>query len=141
MLQMVDEVFSLDSDFLVEFTKLSVDVLSSYFGLNEDKSTSFYDAKELCQFGTKGERVLSLIKSIKGQDYITGHGALNYLDHDLFEREGIKTFYMDYQCHPYPQLYGDFLPFVSALDLVANCGPTGAAYIKPVLKYWRDFIS
>ena len=36
---------------------------------------------------------------------------------------------MDYQCKEYPQQFGDFTPYVSALDLVANCGRGGKSCI------------
>ena len=41
---------------------------------------------------------------------------------------------------PYPQLHGEFTPFVSALDLVANCGRAGRQYIHSKTVNWKEFV-
>ena len=47
--------------------------------------------------------------------------------------------YMDYLKLSYPQQYGDFNPYVSILDLIANTGIEGVKYLSSITKYWRDF--
>jgi hypothetical protein len=47
---------------------------------------------------------------------------------------------MDYEKRAYPQLHGDFTPFVSALDLLANCGQAGRDVIAPRTLCWKDFV-
>ncbi len=46
---------------------------------------------------------------------------------------------MDYEKIPYPQLHGDFNPFVSILDLVANVGRAGREVIRSHAVDWRSF--
>ena len=41
---------------------------------------------------------------------------------------------------PYKQNHGPFTPFVSALDLVANCGKDGIEVMVSETKAWRDFL-
>jgi hypothetical protein len=48
---------------------------------------------------------------------------------------------MDYRLDPYPQLHGDFTPYVSALDLIANCGVSGRDRIRSGTLYWKEFVS
>ena len=71
---------------------------------------------------------------------MTGHGALNYLNHEIFERSRIKVKYMHYQKVHYKQAHGDFTPFVTGLDLVANCGRDGFDVICSEAIYWKEFI-
>ena len=73
--------------------------------------------------------VLDVVKSQGGTVYVTGHGAKDYLDHEMFEREGVQVRYMDYRKTLYPQQHGEFTPFVSILDLIANLGRDGARVI------------
>ncbi len=40
----------------------------------------------------------------------------------LFEQAGVKLIYHDYQHPVYRQLYGEFVPFLSVIDLLFNCG-------------------
>jgi len=111
--------------------------LCRYFGL--DTTTEFVDSRDLCIGGSGSDRILSLVKTVGGTDYVTGHGALNYLDHASFEANRISVSYMDYQCLPYPQLHGEFTPYVTALDLVANCGREGLANIASGTQNWKEF--
>ncbi len=46
-----------------------------------------------------------------------------YLDESAFEREGIEVSYLRYEPVVYPQLWGEFIPNLSCLDLLLNCGP------------------
>ena len=72
--------------------------------------------------------------------YVTGHGASNYINHELFEAEEIEIRYMDYNLTEYPQQHGEFNPYVSALDLVANCGKSGRSHINSTSVSWQKFL-
>jgi len=138
MLALVDSVFEQQASSLADISRISMLELADYFGLTEN--CHFVDSKSLGIEGKSSKRVLDIIKKIGGTEYITGHGARNYLDHELFERSGVTVQYMQYKCTPYPQQYGDFTPYVSALDLVANCGREGIQVIKSEANNWREFI-
>lgn len=71
---------------------------------------------------------------------IAGLGALNYIDYKLFEDNNIKINYMDYKKTPYTQLHGEFTPYVTILDLIANEGSKGKDIINSNAIYWKDFI-
>jgi hypothetical protein len=109
-----------------------------YFGLDRDRR--FVHANELAEDGASSNRVLRIVQSLGGADYITGHGARNYLDHEAFEAAGVRVSYMDYQLAPYPQLHGAFSPYVSCLDLIANCGRAGRSVIRSDTVEWRRFL-
>jgi hypothetical protein len=118
--------------------RASMFCLLDYFNLRENKK--FIDITELNITGSSSQRVLDTVKAVGGGTYITGHGAARYLDHLLFENHGIKVEYMDYQCKSYPQNHGDFTPYVSSLDLIANMGANGKSVICSGTKNWKDFI-
>jgi hypothetical protein len=72
----------------------------------------------------KGNRlVVEICKTLGASTFLTQSAAAKYLDEDVFKAEGIslKTF----KPLPliYPQLWRDFIPNLSALDLMFNCGP------------------
>lgn len=91
--------------------------------------------------GGSWQRVLSIVKAVNGTRYITAHGAANYLDHEAFERAGVTVEYMDYSKTPYPQLHGEFTPYVSILDAIANLGTQAGNVIRPRTIPWRDFLA
>jgi hypothetical protein len=91
--------------------------------------------------GRSTSRVLDIVKHLGGTRYVTAHGAAGYLDHEAFEAAGVSVDYIDYSLTPYPQLHGDFTPYVSALDLIANTGLSAGDYIRPRTKPWRTFLA
>lgn len=135
-LQLAECVFSSGCRNLGELVRRSVLALVNYFGL--DKTTRFVDVESLDCPGVSSERVLSVVQKVQGDVYVTGHGAARYLDHESFDAAGIRVEYINYQCRPYPQLHGEFVPFVSGLDLVANCGKSGVEYICSDTVFWRE---
>ena len=112
--------------------------MADYFGLTE--SRVFLNSSELGIVGTSSRRVLDIILKLGGKRYVTGLGAHNYLDHRLLEQNGVIVEYMDYNLNKYPQMHGDFTPYVTALDLVANCGKEGIKYICSGTVGWCEIV-
>lgn len=139
MLALVDKVYSRDYTTIDEVSHASVLAVCEYFDLIAD--TEFVDIDDLSISGKGSKRVLDIVESLDGTDYITGHGAKNYLNHESFEESGISVLYMNYLKLKYEQLYGDFTPFVSILDLIAMKGKEGSAYIKSTTINWRQFVN
>ncbi len=119
-------------------SEASVMAVCRYFGLERDRT--FLRSGALGIEGASSRRVLDIVLALGGRRYVTGHGARNYLDHGLFEEAGVRVEYMDYQRLPYPQQHGQFTPYVSVLDLIANCGPEGRRFICSGSVYWKEFI-
>lgn len=139
VLALVDSVYEAAYPDIGSLSLASLRALCDYFGLTS--GTRFEDSRNLGVAGTSSRRVLD-IALVLGQDrYITGHGARRYLDHELFEAAGVRVEYMDYRKRPYPQLHGEFTPYVSALDLVANVGRDGSDCICSGSLYWKEFLS
>jgi hypothetical protein len=138
MLELAETVFSKKTETLGDIARESVLALCRYFEI--DKSTRFVHSVDLNIIGLSSQRLCDLCLAVGGKIYITGHGAIKYLDYELFERSNIKVEYMKYQMLPYPQLHGEFTPYVSGLDLVANCGKEGCKNIISESIYWKDFL-
>jgi WbqC-like protein family len=138
-LDLAEIVLSQSYETIADLSRASLYALVDYFGLN--RFTRFIDSTSLGIKGSSSQRVFDVVKSLKGSRYITGHGAFNYLDHDLFEQSGIEVCYMQYQRKPYPQSHGVFTPYVSALDLIAHTGSAGIDYLVSSPIYWRKFQS
>lgn len=139
LLGVVDAVFAEPADSLADVTRQSILAIAAYFGL--DRETCFLRSDEMGVLGSSSQRLKDLTAALGGTVYITGHGARNYLDHDLFERSGIDVRYMEYACVPYPQLHGAFTPYVTGLDLIANCGRAGGKVIRSGSVNWKEFMN
>ncbi len=137
-LSLAREVYAGDLPNIGHLARSSMIALGRYFGLLEGKRV--LDVRELGIGGSGSQRVLDIVRGVGGTTYVTGHGARNYLDHEAFEQAGVKVHYMRYACNPYPQRWGEFTPFVTALDLVASLGRDGRRHISSTGVSWRDFL-
>jgi hypothetical protein len=79
--------------------------------------------------GKQSERLLALCRRVGAQRYLSGNAAKNYLDTELLVRHGIEVEWQDYAHPVYSQQHGDFVPHLSIVDLVFNCGEESAAIL------------
>lgn len=138
MLDVVASVLDAPAESLGQVSRASVLALADYFDLRS--SREFVDARALGAEGERSRRLRNMVLALHGTRYITGHGARNYLDHALFEESGIAVEYVRYECVPYPQLHGPFTPYVTSLDLIANCGKRGGSVIRSGTVDWKQFV-
>ena len=113
-------------DRLVDLDIAAADLMCTWLGLKrrvERSSTLGID-------GDKSARLLMFCKHFGARTYLSGNAAQDYLDLDLFAREGISVEWQNFEHPTYPQLHGDFVPYLSALDLVFNCGDHARAILE-----------
>lgn len=139
MLALVEEVYAMPCHTICELSIASMMCVRRYLGLQNP--VEIHTSSAMGIGGSGSPRVLAVVQALGGSVYVTGHGARNYLDHQAFEDAGVSVRYMDYQKKPYPQLHGDFTPFVSTLDLIANCGANGADALVSGTLPWQKFLS
>jgi hypothetical protein len=137
MLEIANKVYANPTNNLSSFLIAGLEEVNKYLGMAEKKCVK---SSELPIRGSSSTRIFDLVRHFGGTNYITGHGAKNYLDHQLFENQHIAVSYMDYQKKPYPQLYGEFTPYVSILDLIANVGKEAPTYLISGTQSWKNFI-
>lgn len=100
--------------------------ISSYLNI----STKFFKSSELSTSGNRNERLIKICQSFNAKTYYTGYAAKDYLDEKKFLSKGINVKYQTY-IHPnYFQLSGDFIPYLSILDLLFNYGKNSLEIIK-----------
>ncbi|NIM96501.1 MAG: hypothetical protein GTO24_00030 [candidate division Zixibacteria bacterium] len=73
--------------------------------------------------GSGVQRLVDIIDAVNGSHFYEGSAGKNYIDVDVFEKNGISITFQDYNHPKYPQRYGDFISHLSIIDLLFNCGP------------------
>jgi hypothetical protein len=136
-LALFDQVYA--GDHLARLLMESIEQPARLLGL--DRPQKWLTSSELGFPGSHWQRVLAIVKGLGGTRYLTAHGAINYLDHEAFERAGVRVDYIDYSKTEYPQQHGAFNPYVSILDVVANMGPAARSVIEPRTMHWRAFVA
>jgi hypothetical protein len=110
---------------LVDVDMAVTEMLCGWLGV---KST-WLRSSELGIGGEQSGRLLNFCLHFGARRYLSGNAAQTYLDLELFAKHGIEVEWQNYQHPVYPQQHGEFLPFLSALDLLLNCGSESAAII------------
>lgn len=83
---------------------------------------NFIKASNIKVQGKGSDLILNLCKDVGATVYLSGSQGKNYLDEAAFTHAGIQIKYQNY-IHPiYPQLHGEFQPYMAAVDLLFNCG-------------------
>ena len=136
-LQLVEEVFRYNDAHLACLNIRAVEEVAKYFSIK----TKTLRSSSLTALGKSSDKLINIVKATGGNQYITGHGAKNYLQHKLFEEHGISVEYMNYENKTYQQWDNTFISHMSILDLIAYKGQSGAEYISSKSIHWREFIN
>ncbi|MBI2627886.1 MAG: WbqC family protein [Candidatus Niyogibacteria bacterium] len=112
------EIYSQDWEFLSDLT---VEMNKNIAGLLGIK-TKFVKSSDLNVEGRKNEKLINLCLAIGADSYLSGQGAKTYMDGELFLQKNIKVQYQEFQPFVYEQLWGKFIPNLSVIDFLFNCG-------------------
>ena len=121
-----------------EWEKLSeLNVSIVEYILNKlDIMTPIYFESALDIKGTKTDRIVEICAKLKADTYLSGAGGKDYLEEDRFKENGIKLEYQSFNHPVYSQQFmkekGDFLPFMSVLDLLFNEGTRSREILESV---------
>ena len=93
-------------------------------------TTTVVYASDINVPGTATERLVNLIKTVGGDTYYSGAYATEaYLDAQMLLEAGIRLELQHWHAPVYPQLHGGFVPDLSIIDLLMNCGPDSLAVL------------
>jgi len=75
-------------------------------------------------------RLVDICRRTEADTYLSGSGGQAYLDLKQFDDAGIHVIFQDYRHPEYPQQFGGFEPYMSAVDLLFNCGPRSLEILR-----------
>lgn len=125
-LQFLDGIYEQSWNTLVD---LNVTLLRYFLSqLNIDVTLRFSSELGIESKGTL--LLVEICEKLKADTYATMSTSRAHLEEGLFHKNGIKVEYYNYRCPGYPQLWGEFIPNLSIVDLVFNCGPRARAMLE-----------
>jgi WbqC-like protein family len=74
------------------------------------------------------EKLIHFTRVLGGDTYLSGIGGHDYLEESKFTDVHLR--YDEFEATPYPQLFGPFLPNLSAIDALFNCGESARDLLK-----------
>jgi hypothetical protein len=112
------ELYALPCQRLVEFNLESIRMLMRLLGI-EIETVS---ASELNPAGRSNDLLVDLLRKSGSTRYLSGLGAKGYFEPQPFQDAGIEVVWQEFTHPVYPQLHGEFVPYLSSIDLLFNCG-------------------
>ncbi|MBI3638867.1 MAG: WbqC family protein [Thaumarchaeota archaeon] len=91
---------------------------------------------EMTLNNSKTELIIEICKTVGADSYLSGMGGSKYMEENLFEKNGIKLLFNNYDHPVYNQQFIKlgFLPNMSIIDLIFNHGPESLEIIKSGFK-------
>jgi hypothetical protein len=81
--------------------------------------------------GEKVKLLINICQVLGTTRYLSAAGSREYIEeNDLFQSNDIELVYHNYQHPEYEQLYGEFVPHLSVIDLLFNEGPSSLSIIR-----------
>jgi len=114
----VERLYALSCQTLRDFNMASIQMLMDLL----DVRIPWAWSSELEPQGAKNELLIDLLKKVSATHYLSGVGARDYFDSNPFTEAGIEVIWQNFSHPVYPQLYSKFVPCLSSIDLLFNCG-------------------
>ncbi len=115
---MLENIYAKEWKYLIDVDMAFIFALMEKLGLTRRIEFS----SSLGISGGETQRLVDICLHFRATDYLTGDAAKDYLDESLFSQNGIRLCYHGYQHPVYSQLYGEFIPYLSVVDLLFNHG-------------------
>lgn len=113
-----EEVLSKEWKYLIDLDMEFIYRLNAIIGLNR----KIIFASDLNIKTDKTERLINICSLLGTSKYLTGDAAKDYINKGEFVKHNIQLEFHNYSHPTYKQLYGEFIPFLSIIDLLFNCG-------------------
>lgn len=125
-----EEVYSKEWDKLYPLIESIVKYLLNALSIN----TKLIRSSELEPKENKSDLILELCDKTGATTYLSGPFGKDYLDLKKFHEHGIHVQFQDYEHPIYRQIHGEFLPYMSVIDLLFNEGSKSIDVLTGVTK-------
>lgn len=114
----VEQLYAFECERMMDFNLKSIEMLLALF----DIKVPMVFASELDVQGRKNDLLVDILKKTAATHYLSGVGARAYFDPAPFMEANIEVVWQNFTHPIYPQLHGDFVPYLSSIDMLFNCG-------------------
>lgn len=111
------DLFMHDYIYLVDINQKLINFFIEELEIN----TNIYLASELSVRGKSNDLIVDICKFFGANKYLSGKGALSYLNENTFCENSIEIKYIESKPPIYEQFHGEFISGLSMLDYFLNC--------------------
>lgn len=113
----LERLYAYECTRLLDFNLQSIALLMDLLGIE----VPILLASTLGAEGKKSELIVDILRKASATHYLSGVGAKAYFP-EPFRATGIDVIWQDFSHPHYRQLHGEFIPNLSSIDLLFNCG-------------------
>jgi hypothetical protein len=121
-------VFSKKWELLIDLDMFLISIICRILNIDHH----FETASSLGIGGGKTERLVNICRHFNAGTYYSPGKSKSYLDVNQFNQAGIDVEFQNYIHPTYQQLYGNFIPYMSVIDLLFNCGERSIDRLNPI---------
>lgn len=114
----INDLYSFQCEKMVDFNMESIRMLMKLFDIRIETVM----AGSLQAVGKSNELIVNIVKELGYRRYLSGVGARDYYVPEPYEQAGIEVIWQEFAHPVYPQQFGEFIPYLSSIDLLFNCG-------------------
>lgn len=114
----IEKLYQGDYQKLVDLNMKSIEMLMELFDIHLE----CVRASDIHPVGKNNELNIDIMKKLGCTKYLSGIGARDYFVPELYEEAKIEVIWQDFKHPVYLQQWGDFIPYLSSIDLLFNCG-------------------
>jgi hypothetical protein len=115
----IEKLIMFDCQYFYEF---SINIIFFFLKTLNIQKTCYRDLDFHKDFGEANDRLVNLCNEVQASTYLSGVGAKSYIDEDIFLKNKINVVYQDYAPNSYNQQSNKFIPGLSIIDVLFNCG-------------------
>ncbi|AIF53639.1 WbqC family protein [Pelosinus sp. UFO1] len=116
----VEEMYSFKCERMMDFNIKALEILLELLDIKVEMMLS----STLNVQNKSNEMLVDILQKVHATRYLSGIGARDYYDPEPFISAKIEVSWQDFNHPIYPQLYGAFIPYLSTIDMLFNCGIT-----------------
>jgi hypothetical protein len=126
----IERIYKSSYEFLTDFTIEIINFLKNSFLIDTPITLS----STINTSGKNETKIIEICKHFGANKVYNTQGARNILDMAIFKQNEIDIIFQEYEHPKYNQLHGEFIPYLSALDLLMNEGNSSRKIILQGIK-------
>lgn len=132
--EFINDIYNKDWIKLVDLNMYIIKKIMKYLHIN----TKIMLSSEINSKGKKTDRIIDILLKVNADEYITQYGTKEYIDPEKFRDNHIKLYWFDFKHPIYNQRYGNFVSYMSVIDMIFNCGSDSIKMIRSNSKLYNN---
>lgn len=115
---LIKNLYNEKYDNLIEINLASIKLLLKLFDIKVN--IEFSSQYEISTYSN--QRLVELLQKVQATHYLSGIGTKDYFEPKPYKDASIEVIWQKFDHPIYPQLHGEFIPNLSSIDMLFNCG-------------------